>query len=256
MIGTADSAPAGVTDFAFLHGGAQGSWLWDETIAALKAQSGGAADCIALDVPGCGAKRGRNTSAVEFDDIARELNVDIETAGLRDIVLVGHSQAGNIMPRIVEFAPSLVSRLIYVTCSAPPPGTTLLELMGDGLHGEREEQVGWPLDPKITPMAERYRIMFCNDMSPLQQDAFLATLDQDMWPLSSYTYRDFRYDHLGSIPATYVLCLQDMSLPPPWQERFAETLRVGKTIRIDAGHQVMNTRPQALAEVLLAEVQV
>jgi hypothetical protein len=52
-----------------------------------------------------------------------------------------------------------------------------------------------------------------------------------------------------------VLCLQDMSLPPPWQVRFAETLRVEKTIRIDAGHQVMNTRPQALAEVLLAEFQ-
>jgi hypothetical protein len=33
------------------------------------------------------------------------------------------------------------------------------------------------------------------------------------------------------------------------------TLRVGKTVRIDAGHQVMNTRPQALAEVLLAEGQ-
>jgi hypothetical protein len=48
--------------------------------------------------------------------------------------------------------------------------------------------------------------------------------------------------------------MQDMSLPPPWQVRFAETFRVGKTVHIDAGHQVMNTRPQALAEVLLAEV--
>jgi pimeloyl-ACP methyl ester carboxylesterase len=243
------------TDFAFLHGSGMGSWLWNETIAALKAQAGRAANCFALDVPGCGAKRGRDTSAVEFDDIARELNSDIETAGLRDVVLVGHSQAGSMMPRMVEFAPSLVNRLIYVSCFAPPPGTTIPELMGNGLHGECDDQVGWPVDPKAAPTKERYSYMLCNDMSPRQRDEFLAKLDQDMWPLISNTYRDFRYDHLDSIPATYVLCLQDMSLPPPWQVRFAETLRVEKTIRIDAGHQVMNTRPQALAEVLLAEFQ-
>jgi len=232
------------TDFAFLHGSGMGSWLWNETIAALKAQAGGAANCFALDVPGCGAKRGRDTAAVEFDDIARELNSDIETAGLRDVVLVGHSQAGSMMPRMVEFAPSLVNRLIYVSCFAPPPGTTIPELMGNGLHGERDDRVGWPVDPKVAPTKERYSYMLCNDMSPRQRD---------VWPMISNTYRDFRYDHLDSIPATYVLCLQDMSLPPPWQVRFAETLRVEKTIRIDAGHQVMNTRPQALAEVLLAE---
>jgi pimeloyl-ACP methyl ester carboxylesterase len=156
---------------------------------------------------------------------------------------------------MVEFASSLFSRLIYVAADAPPPGKTIFKLMSSCLHGEREDRIGWPVDPKTTPMEERYGTMMCNDMSPLERDAFVAKLEQDMWPLSSYKYCDWRYDKLGSTPATYVLCLQDMSLPPLWQERFAETLRVEKTVRIDAGHQVMNTRPQALAEVLLAEVK-
>lgn len=240
-------------NFAFLHGGGQGSWVWDETIAALEAQSGGQARCLALDVPGCGTKRGRDTSAVEFDDIARELVDDIEAAGMRDVVLVGHSQAGMALPRMVEFAPSLFSRLVYVTCSAPPPGMTTIERMGDCLHGEREDQVGWPVDPKTSTIEERFGVMFCNDMTPAAANAFLAKLGKDMWPMSSYSYRDWRYDHLGSLPSTFVLCLKDMSLPPPWQERFAETFRVDRTVRVDAGHQVMNTRPQALAEVVLQE---
>ena len=32
-----------MTDFAFLHGGGQGSWIWNETIAAIAMQSGGSA---------------------------------------------------------------------------------------------------------------------------------------------------------------------------------------------------------------------
>lgn len=240
-------------NFAFLHGGGQGSWVWAETIAALEAQSGGKVRTLALDVPGCGTKRERDTSAITFDDIARELVADVEASGLRDVVLVGHSQAGMPLPRMAEFAPGLFRRLVHVSCSAPPAGTTVIECVGDGLHGERDDQIGWPVDPKTATMEERFRVMFCNDMAPADADAFLAGLGRDMWPASSYAYRDWRYDHLAAIASTFVVCLQDQILPPVWQERFAGTLHADRIVRIDAGHQVMNTRPQALAEVLLAE---
>ena len=90
-------------------------------------------------------------------------------------------------------------------------------------------------------------------MSPAHQDAFLAELGRDNWPLSSYTHRDWRYDHLAAVSSTYVICERDQSLPPSWQQRFADTLRVGRTVRIDAGHQAMNTRPDTLANLLLAK---
>ncbi len=95
--------------------------------------------------------------------------------------------------------------------------------------------------------------MFCNDMTSEEGEAFVAGLGQDMWPMSSYGYADWRYDHLVGMPGTYVLCLRDQSLPPVWQERFAQRFHADRIVRIDAGHQVMNTRPQTLAEVLLAE---
>lgn len=240
-----------MTDFAFVHGGGQGSWVWAETIAALTAQSGGLVRCLALDAPGCGTKRGIDTSAIAFEAIVTGLLEDIVAAAMRDVVLVGHSQAGMVLPRIAELRPDLFSALVYVTCSAPPPGMTTIERMGDSLHGERADQVGWPLDPKTTTMEQRFRAMFCNDMTPAEADAFLAKLGSDMWPASSYTHREWRYGHLGVIPATFVLCLKDQSLPPPWQEQFAQAFKVDEIVRIDAGHQVMNTRPHALAEILL-----
>lgn len=103
------------------------------------------------------------------------------------------------------------------------------------MHGERDDQVGWPADPKTTPLGERYGLMFCNDMSSRQRDGFLAKMDQDIWPISSFIYKDFQYDHLAAIRATYVICLQDMSLPVRWQERFAVRLRAAKIVHINAG---------------------
>ncbi|CAN7536244.1 alpha/beta hydrolase [Phenylobacterium sp. LjRoot225] len=241
-------------DYAFLHGGGQGGWVWDETIAALDAQTGGGfGRALALDAPGCGRKRGRATDGIDNEAIAAELIADIEAAGLGDVVLVGHSQAGMVLPFMVEQRPSLFRRIVYVTCSAPPAGRTTLSMMGASLHGENPDEVGWPVDPKTHSVAERYPLMFCNDMDPAQTEAFLGKLGHDMWPALTYSASNWRYDHLDAVPASYVVCLRDGSLPVPWQETFATRLKAERRVRIDAGHQVMNTRPHALAEVLRLE---
>lgn len=241
-------------DIAFLHGGGQGGWVWDETIAQIAAQSGGGVRCLALDAPGCGAKRGRDTSGMSFADVSRELVDDIQAAGMRDVVLIGHSQAGMTMPDMAAQAPGLFSKLIFVTCSSPEEGRTTIETMGNSLAGTNPDEVGWPVDPATTTMAERYRAMFCNDMSEGQADAFLARLGADMWPACCYTQRHWQRDHLADMPVTYVVCESDASLPAAWQERFARRLHADKLVRLDAGHQVMNTRPRSLAAVLLAEI--
>jgi pimeloyl-ACP methyl ester carboxylesterase len=241
-------------DYAFLHGGGQGGWVWDETIAALAAQTGGAfGRALALDAPGCGTKRGREGEPLDNEAIAAELIGDIEAAGFREVLLVGHSQAGMVLPFMVELRPDLFRRVVYVSCSAPPPGRSTLSMMGEGLHGENPDEVGWPLDPRTHDMAERFPVMFCNDMSPAETAAFMAKLGKDMWPAPTYSASNWRYDHLGAVPGSYVVCLRDGILPVPWQERFAARLKVERLVRIDAGHQVMTTRPHALAEVLRIE---
>jgi len=242
-----------MADFAFFHGGGQGSWVWDETIAALKAQFRGSARCLALDVPGCGTKRGRDTSAVAFGDIASELVADIEAAGMRDVVLVGHSQAGTVLPAMAALRPELFGRLIFVSCIAPDPGLPIIEMVAVRMREQGHTEGSRALTNESMSMAERNRVMFCNDMAPDQAEAFLAKLGQDNWPGSSYEATDWPYGHLATVPVSYVLCLEDAILPLEWQERFAERFHADRMARIDAGHQVMNTRPQALAEVLLAE---
>lgn len=234
-------------DFIFLHGGGQGGWVWDETIAAIGLQSGGTARCLALDGPGCGAKRGRDTSAMDFAAITGELVAEARAAGFERPLLVGHSQAGVHMPAMIAAAPGLFGGAVFVSCVAPDPGLSVIEMTGEKIHAGNH-----PFNDSTLSVRDRYRAMFCNDMAPDQAEAFLDRLGPDQWPAACYAHRDWAYDHLAALPVSYVLCIEDAILPLAWQERFASRCHARSTPRIDAGHQVMNTRPHALAELLLA----
>jgi pimeloyl-ACP methyl ester carboxylesterase len=240
--------------YAFLHGGIQGSWVWETTLAALAQQTDGKfGRALALDVPGCGTKHKRATGELTLDDVANELVDEIERAGLCEVVLVGHSQAGTLLPRLIGLRPRLFRRAIYVSCIAPPAGATVLEFSQSTLEPGRAQEPGRAAEEGAGYSTERLRRMFCNDMRPEQAAAFLSGLGQDAWPPQSYAARDWRYDHLGSTPSTYVICLRDQAVPPPVQEICASRLGASRRVYLDAGHQVMVTRPHALAEALLLE---
>lgn len=244
----------GAMDFVFLHGGMQGGWVWEETIAALKAQAGEDLDrVIVLDVPGCGVKRGRDTQALGIDDVVAELAAELDAAGVRQAVLVGHSQAGTILPGLITARPLMFRRVVYLSCSAPLPGQSIGAMMGTSQQGGNAQEVGWPLDPAIHPPMGQFELMFCNDMTEAEKSAFMSRIGHDQWPPRVSAETDWRYDNDDRVPATFIVCLADAILPPIWQERFAERFGAQRIVRIDAGHQAMNTRPNALAEVLRGE---
>jgi pimeloyl-ACP methyl ester carboxylesterase len=239
-------------DFIFHHGGGQGGWVWDETISALKSQAPGAHRYLVLDVPGCGAKRDRDTSRVSFHDIVSESMNEIEASGMSDIILVGHSQAGTVMPALFERRSDLFKRLIYLSCIAPEPGenaTSVAEKVHSNGKGPLENVFN---NPNV-PLIEQSRQMFCNDMTSEQTQTFLGNLLKDQWPATSRHNYDWRYEHLVDAPTSYVICLRDMILTPEAQMGFALRLHADRITRIDAGHQAQNTRPHGLAEILLLE---
>lgn len=231
-----------LVNYAFLHGGMQGGWVWEETLAALRQQTSEAfGRALVLDVPGCGSKRGRSTEDIGPEQIARELLSDLESAGMDEVVLVGHSQAGTILPLMVQLQPRRFRRVIYVSCIAPAPGETVMEFSRTTLRKPFEEE------------APDFAALFCNDMSSAQSSAFLAKLGRDAWPPRTYADAPWRYDGLGAIPASYICCLRDATVPLDVQHACAVRFGATRLVSIDAGHQVMNTRPHALAEALRSE---
>jgi pimeloyl-ACP methyl ester carboxylesterase len=235
--------------YAFLHGGGQAGWVWRQTLAALDQQCGGAGyRAVAFDLPGCGQKRHVDTSHLSVRQVAEAFATELATSGLRDIILVGHSNAGTILPLTAQLLAGRVRRFIYVSCLAPAPGQSILQLMSGGTHAIGGDRTG--------DARSRLRAMFCNDMDEPAASDFLAELGHDKWPTrAALDENAWHYDHLEREQGTYVVCLRDQSLPPEWQQEFASRLHVQRLVRIDAGHQVMNTRPQALAEILRQEAR-
>ncbi|HEY2104769.1 MAG TPA: alpha/beta fold hydrolase, partial [Candidatus Binataceae bacterium] len=97
--------------FVLVHGGSLGGWSWAAVIAQLQKLGHRA---MAVDLPG----RGENpydlakiTLAVHIDAVTRY----IEERGLRDVVLLGHSMAGIIIPGVTVRMPDRIKRLIFMS---------------------------------------------------------------------------------------------------------------------------------------------
>jgi pimeloyl-ACP methyl ester carboxylesterase len=244
-----------IRDIVLIHGGGQAAWVWDETVAAMRMQAGAALGrVIALDVPGCGAKRGRDTTGLAVEHVVAELAGELDGLGVTDALLVGHSQAGTLLPGLIAVRPVRFARAVFFSCCAPLPGQTVGAMMGRGPRGANEAEVGWPLDPASVNRRALFAAAFCNDMMEAEASAFLDKLGRDEWPAACALESDrWHYDEARGVPGTYVVALRDNILPLAWQERFAERFHAGCRVSIDAGHQAMNSRPHALAEILLKD---
>jgi pimeloyl-ACP methyl ester carboxylesterase len=233
------------SSFIFLHGGGQGGWIWEETLDALSAQGVGRGRCLTLDVPGCGTKRGQPTDTLTSDDVVASLLSDIDRANAPAPILVGHSQAGTMLPLLIKARPALFRHVVYVSCLAPAGQWAGLDWVRDMPPGDSA------LLRSHTPGSRAFfRDMFCGDMDNTYAETFLDKLGPDQWPASTYQMTGWSYDHLENLASSYIVCMRDTALAPSWQQLFAQRLKARQIVHVDAGHQVMNTRPHALAEVL------
>jgi len=227
-----------LSDIVLLHGGGQGGWVWAETIDAIRieaAQSAGR--LLTLDVPGCGRKRAWDTGKFSVPEVIESLAAELDANDVRDAVLVGHSQAGTLLPGLIAARSNRIARAVYFTCSVPSNGQTVAQMMGRGVQGSVEDEVGWPMDPATASQEERFRAAFCNDMDEDMSRSFMAKLGKDHWPAACGSdWNKWLYDAVDHVPATYVIALADKILPIAWQERFAARVNASRLVRLDCGH--------------------
>lgn len=232
-------------NYFFIHGALRGAWLWDRVVPLI--QKKGGTNSIALDLPGHG-KRAAERAGVNMSAYINDVMSRIKGRDLSDLILVGHSMSGIIISKVAEEMPERIRHLVYLAAVVPRDGDALIDL----LTKERQETLR-KLDGKTSEIygpIDALRPLYFTDLPDGEEkDSLLKQLTPQ--PLAAFFERVSlkRFSDL-KIPRTYVLGLRDKSLPPELTRGFADRLGV-EPVEIDAGHDMMVSRPEEVSEVLL-----
>jgi len=183
-----------------------------------------------------------------------------------DIVLVGHSMAGTIIPLVAEAVK--VRQLVFVAALIPYPGISTLDQFSHHLDSDTLKSFNY--QPKDLSQLEQFhsepdmyepasvgkdysdeavlRHFFFHDCQP----------DVTQWALSksrsqqsmAYIFKTNPLKALPSVERKYIVCTDDRIISPTWS-RYAARKRLGvDAIELACGHCPHLSRPDFLAAVL------
>src|SRR5262245_30692745 len=91
-------------EFVLVHGPSHGAWCWSEVASELHRRGHRA---VAVDLPGHGrrAAEARRASVAAY---ARAVADAMAREGVSRAVLVGHSMAGIVIPKVTELVPERI----------------------------------------------------------------------------------------------------------------------------------------------------
>jgi pimeloyl-ACP methyl ester carboxylesterase len=242
------------TDFVFMHGGGRGGWCWEPTIEAIQQERHPAVGrLLALDMPGAGGKKDVTPEQCTMQGYVDSAVRDILAADARNIVLVGHSFAGLVMPYVVRRIPDRIKRTVFMACAVPPEGHSLRDLLA--LMGK--VKAGTPMGSR-GPARDHFRgewdvARSTKRLGPDRARWLLDNLQREFaamhpMPAEEKVVRD---GFLGLRPVTWIVLTRDKSMPPAWQRRFAKWVGASELLEVEAQHDAMISRPADVADALL-----
>ncbi len=247
-----------VAPIVFVHGGAHGAWCWEPLLPFLDG------DALAIDLPPKSVRGGSHRLepvpellTLTVGDFAESVLRDVDAAGIDRFVLVGHSMGGLTISEVAGRVPDRVEHLVYVSCMVPPDGASAIDALPEDLRDMTRDAVEEARRGGANPIGgldeATTRLMFCNDMDDEQTRYVLDRTGTEAAVVLAEPVS--RAGIPADLPKTFVKLLRDQSLPPDHQDMLAQNLRDSPggdvdVVTIDAGHDVMISRPKELADVL------
>lgn len=217
-----------------------GAWCW-ERLTPLLQHEGHAV--VAMDLP-C------DDGSASFDTYA-----DAVCAALKgcddDVMLVGHSLAGPIVPLVAARRP--VRHLVYLCALVPEIGRSLADQIGseaDMLNPVYLTGLSEPDDQfrYVWVDLDVARAMFFSDCDePTVEAAANRLRPQGM----QVTVAPFSLAEFPAVSCTYVICSEDQIVGTDWSRRIARDRLGADVIELPGGHSPFLSRPKALANLLL-----
>ena len=226
--------------YVLIHGAWHGSWCWRRIIPLLSAKGH---HVVAVTLTGLGDRTHLANADVDLDTHVTDVVAFLEMEDLSDVVLVGHSYGGMVITGVAERTADRIRRLIYLDALVPSHGQSAFDLNSDAFR-ERLEKEARESGDGFT-------------FSPMSPDAMGITDSADaQWvrirltpqPIGTFRQPVDAKERVPAIPATYILCTQ-FGL----HETATRCKQNGwPVLEIESGHDVMVTKPNELADLLLS----
>jgi pimeloyl-ACP methyl ester carboxylesterase len=233
-----------LNQFLLIHGGSHGAWCWERLVAELGARG---YQAHAIDLPGHGAdqteRQGVNRQSY-IDAIVRHL----ETNDLKNIILVGHSLAGAVLPEVWNHAPRRVDKVIFLAALVLRAGEAPIDLIPQERRSAYYEMASQRTDYSFVVDAARARAIFYSDCSDEDAAQFFQKLTPQ--PFKVYLEVCSSDPQLPAHRVRYILCTEDRTLPEVLCRSCAEKLGVEVEL-LKSGHCSMLTQTKALADILV-----
>ena len=230
------------TGFVLVHGGGHDSRCWAPLVPCLDGP------VLVVDLPG----RGSNPSQLEaltINDFVESVVADLDNFEAADqVVLVGHSMAGVTIPGVAARRQERIAHLVFLSCFVPKDGSSIALEMPRPLRLITRILSRRPVQTPMNPRLAKY--IFCNDMDASQTALTLSILVPEARSIFTEIVSRKDLPPAELVPRTYIKTLRDHSLRPRFQDRLVDNLGDSEVIGIDAGHDVMISRPLQLAAIL------
>jgi pimeloyl-ACP methyl ester carboxylesterase len=228
-----------------VHGGTLTSTMWDPVRAAMASPS------IAIDLPGRRYKPA-DLAEVRLVDWVTSVVEDIEEAGLAEVVLVGHSSGGYVLPGV---AAALAARsvpvlqgLVFVSATVPAHGERPLDYLRDDIRNLASDHRELTLDSargrtigglrRGEPPIET-KLEIVENGPRMGLEAPLVLFEPVSWA-----------GFPAEVPRVYVRALRDKVIPLELADRMISAMGGAKVVDLDAGHRSYETHPAELAAVI------
>ncbi|MFL0769433.1 MAG: alpha/beta fold hydrolase [Prochlorococcus sp.] len=237
-----------MASIVLVHGGSHGAWCWRDCAAALQ-QAGHDVHCF--DLPGHGDDL-TPRDQVTVDLHAQAILAELSCCQATSITLVGHSLASIAIARALQASPKAIDRLVLLAAIVLEVGETAIDHIPESRRPSYFDLANASPDQSFFLDFKRARQLFFNDLDDTAAEQFYEKLTPQ--PLAIYLDKaQFCLRDL-CCRKHYIACRDDMPLGLEASLQFAERLQ-GSSSVLDAGHDVMLSKPKLLCDQLLRVMQ-
>jgi pimeloyl-ACP methyl ester carboxylesterase len=230
-----------MTTFVLVHGAWHGGWCWDRVAPLLRAAGH---DVHAPTLTGLSERAHLLSPQVGLDTHVEDVTRLIDVLGLTDVVLVGHSYAGQVVTGVADRRPAAIVRRVHLDAFVGEDGEAARELLPEQVahhwaESAAERGFGW-----LVPVRS---LSVLGITDPADVDWLTPRLTPHPW--RTYTDPLRLSGAVDDVPAAFIECVSWMRVFRAHADRARR--RGWPVHELDTGHEAMVTAPEALAEVLL-----